>query len=66
MVRKTSLDPTAGERARAIQAHPETPQLVLDPTDRRYGTPQPDELGRFAGEPTIADPTDPEYGEPAA
>lgn len=66
MVRKASLDPTAGERARAIQSHPEVPQMVLDPTDRRYGRPRLDDPARLAGELAITDPTDPEFGSPAA
>lgn len=30
-------DPTAGERARRISAHPEAARPVLDPSDPRYG-----------------------------
>lgn len=32
------IDPTAGERARAIHEHPEWPQPILDPTDPRHGS----------------------------
>lgn len=37
MRRPQIMDPTAGERAREIRAHPADPQRITDPTDPRYG-----------------------------
>ena len=37
-MRSPTLDPTAGERARRLRAHPNTPLPVSDPMDSRYGT----------------------------
>jgi hypothetical protein len=54
------LDPTAGERARAIHLRAEVPQRVVDPTDRRFGLfPAGDPL---FGLPRVFDPTDPQCG----
>lgn len=74
-MRQPDLDPTAGERARAMRLRPGVPHRVTDPTDPRYGrtTPQTRELGGRVGravDPTrsrelgghvggVVDPTDP-------
>ena len=36
-MRPPMSDPTAGERARSIRAHPGAPHVVVDPTDPNYG-----------------------------
>jgi hypothetical protein len=55
------LDPTAGERARAIRTSPGLPLRILDPTDIRFGAfPPADHALPDAGR--VFDPTDPEYG----
>ena len=63
-MRPATLDPTAGERARAIRERPVALLPILDPTDPRYR-----EL-RLAGEDPatddtrrIVDPTDPDCGK---
>jgi hypothetical protein len=62
-MRQPTLDPTAGQRARAIRAFPTAPRRILDPTDPRCG-----ELLRAAPEDggartrRIVDPTNPEWG----
>jgi hypothetical protein len=60
-MRQLLLDPTAGQRARAIRMGPAVPVRILDPTDTRFGTfpAVPDALSD-AGR--VFDPTDPEYG----
>lgn len=71
----TALDPTTGERARAIRLRPAGPHRVTDPTDPRFGREpiQSRELGGRVGravDPTrarelggcvggVVDPTDP-------
>jgi hypothetical protein len=45
------VDVMAGERARAIQEHPDIPAAKVDPTDPEVRAP-------------IVDPTDPRAGEP--
>ncbi len=61
-MRPPILDPTAGERARALRLDPDAPTSVLDPTDPRYGEfretsgDRPGDLG------PIVDPTDPNCG----
>ena len=65
-MRGATSDPTAGERARAIREHPETPQAVVDPTDPVCGdtsgqVPDPTGVAR-----RIVDPTDPACGEELA
>jgi hypothetical protein len=54
-----TLDPTAGERARAVRIHPDAVPPVTDPTDTRYGAVpyEPWELARPFGR--VFDPTDP-------
>jgi len=65
-MRRASLDPTGGERAREIRRHPGAPLTVTDPTDTRYGklSPEPKERATYAYRND--DPTDPLYGQPAA
>ena len=55
-------DVTAGRRAREIREHPGTPQVIVDPTDSRFG-----EIPgvRERGAPRTEDPIDPLYGEVA-
>jgi hypothetical protein len=36
-MRSSTLDPTAGERARRIRGHPEGPERISDPMDSRFG-----------------------------
>jgi len=36
-MRSLTLDPTAGERARRVGAHPEDLERISDPMDSRYG-----------------------------
>jgi len=57
-MRPPTLDPTAGETARAARAHPEAGHRVLDPTDPRFGSiaSAGTEVGEF---PRIFDPTNP-------
>jgi len=64
-MRPLSVDPTAGRRARAIRAHPELAQPIVDPTDSRYGALLPDPRARSDVAQRIIDPTDREYGKPA-
>ncbi len=59
-MRPPILDPTAGATARAIRAHPEAPQPICDPTDRRYGELMRD-TREDAADQQVGDPTDPEY-----
>ncbi len=63
-MRPRTFDPTAGERARAIQEHPETPQPILDPTDPGCGAPAHGPAGGPERPQRILDPTDPECGAP--
>lgn len=60
-MRSPMLDPTAGERARAIRVRSELPQLVVDPTDTRCGlfTAADDAPSDVRH---VLDPTDPECG----
>jgi len=61
-MRPLMLDPTAGERARAIRTGPSVPVRILDPTDVRFGTftAAIDDAPSYAGR--VFDPTDPDYG----
>lgn len=61
-MRPPTLDPTAGERARAIQEHPGAPQPNPDPTDPRCGERVRD-TRQQAGARRVLDPTDPECAE---
>jgi hypothetical protein len=55
-----TMDPTAGERARAVRVRPEITPAVTDPTDTRYGA-IPYEPWELAGPPArVFDPTDPD------
>ncbi len=63
-MRPHTLDPTAGERARNIQQHPEVPQHLEDPTDRRCGEFVPRATEHASGPGVIVDPTDPACGDP--
>ena len=61
-MRLPSLDPTAGERARAMRRRPDAAQRVTDPTDRRFGRVPLEVRERAAPLRGIVDPTDPECG----
>jgi hypothetical protein len=63
-MRPQTFDPTAGERAREIRAHPGRPQRITDPTDPRYGKLL-DHAGASDAQ-RIVDPTDRECGEMTA
>jgi hypothetical protein len=65
-MRPPILDPTAGEQAREIRAHPGAPQPIGDPTDPRYGHRLFDTREQAGNAQRIFDPTDPEYGRLAA
>lgn len=57
-MRPPNLDPTAGERARALRLDPDADYGVTDPTNPRYGQPSdPEELDGPPGR--VVDPTDP-------
>jgi hypothetical protein len=60
-MRPLLLDPTAGERARAIRMGLGVPVRILDPTDTRFGMSPlvPDALSDVG---RVVDPTDPECG----
>jgi len=60
-MRPLPLDPTAGERARAIRLHAEVPQPVVDPTDTRFGL-FPAWADALSEAPRVFDPTNPECG----
>jgi hypothetical protein len=64
-MRGPNLDPTAGERARAINAQPAAFHPIVDPTDPRHrdresSRAQPRATG---GANPIFDPTNPDYGQ---
>ena len=59
-MRPLLLDPTAGERARAIRMAPTLPVRILDPTDTRFGSFSSDDALSDAGR--VLDPTNPAYG----
>jgi hypothetical protein len=61
-MRGPTLDPTAGERARAIRAHPGDRHPIVDPTDPRYGEASVHALRGTAAARPIFDPTDPDCG----
>jgi hypothetical protein len=63
-MRGPTLDPTAGERARAIRARPGDRHPIFDPTDPRYREASLTSPRAAAAKP-IFDPTDPEYGRRA-
>jgi hypothetical protein len=60
-----TLDLMAGERARAIHAHPGAPQSIPDPTDPRCREAR-DSQQTSGDSDRIFDPTDPEYGQQTA
>lgn len=62
-MRSPILDPTAGERARRLRAHPDSPPRVSDPMDTRYGTVIADTPTGARLAWRIVDPTDPACGE---
>ena len=62
-MRSATLDPTAGERARRIQAHPEVPEHIVDPMDPRYGELTPSGATSIGSPARIVDPLDPDCGE---
>jgi hypothetical protein len=57
-----TIDPMAGERARAIRANPEASQPIPDPTDPRCRKAF-DSVPTTGDSDRILDPTDPEYGQ---
>jgi len=60
-MRPLMLDPTAGERARAIRMGPAVPVRILDPTDTRFGMfPVADDALSDPGR--VFDPTNPDCG----
>ena len=62
-MRSRILDPTAGERARRLRAHPDAPPRVSDPMDSRYGKFIEDRAGYAVSVGRIVDPTNPDCGE---
>ena len=64
-MRSPTLDPTAGERARRIQAHPEVPERIVDPMDSRYGEVTPSGVTSTGSRARIVDPMDPDCGKSA-
>ncbi len=62
-MRSPTVDPTAGERARRLRAHPDFPPRVSDPMDSRYGTVIAYTLTGAGPAWRIVDPTDPACGE---
>ena len=62
-MRSPTLDPTAGERARLLRAHPEAALRVSDPMDSRYGTVNEEPAKHAVSGWRIVDPTDPACGE---
>lgn len=62
-MRSPALDPTAGERARRIRAHPDAPLRISDPMDSRYGTLMAPRPTYASAASRIVDPTDPACGE---
>jgi hypothetical protein len=62
-MRPPLLDPTAGERARAIRARPGVPQPIFDPTDPRCPEVSFANEDPAADARAIFDPTDPECGQ---
>jgi hypothetical protein len=61
-MRGPNLDPTAGERARAIAAQPGAFHPIMDPTDPRYREASRTSSRSTTGARPIFDPTNPEYG----
>jgi hypothetical protein len=64
-MRGPNLDPTAGERARAIAAQPGGFHPIIDPTDPRYREAPGTSTRSTARPGPIFDPTNPEYGRRA-
>jgi len=64
-MRGPNLDPTAGERARAIIAQPGAFHPIVDPTDPRYREASSTSPRSTGGATSIFDPTNPEYGRQA-
>ena len=62
-MRSPTLDPTAGERARQIAAHPGIGLPIADATDPRYGD-RPRSIDGQAETWRIVDPTDPGCSRP--
>lgn len=60
-MRPATLDPTAGERARALRVDP-LAQQILDPTDPRYSASAL-EVAALLNTHRVLDPTDPECGQ---
>jgi hypothetical protein len=62
-MRSPTLDPTAGERARALRLRPWVAHRITDPTDPRYGTVPPADPRESGPAGQIVDPTDPDCGQ---
>lgn len=60
-MRPATLDPTAGERARASRVDPFA-QPIVDPTDPRHSESALEYAASLSTE-RVLDPTDPEYGQ---
>jgi hypothetical protein len=58
-MRSPSLDPTAGERARAMRLRPGAAHRITDPTDPRYGRLPLQAPYDADPEGRVLDPTDP-------
>lgn len=61
-MRPETLDPTAGEQARASRVDP-VAQQIADPTDPRYGASVIEDADPLDAK-RVLDPTDPECGQP--
>jgi hypothetical protein len=61
-MRGPNVDPTAGERARAITTQPGAFHPIVDPTDPRCGETSRMSRRSPDGATPIFDPTNPEYG----
>jgi hypothetical protein len=60
-----NVDPTAGERARAITSQPGAFHPIVDPTDPSYCETSRMSRRARAGARLVFDPTNPEYGRRA-
>jgi hypothetical protein len=62
-MRPPTLDPTAGERARAIRANPGAVTRITDPMDPRCGEMPLDPRRPRADAQRVVDPTDAQCGQ---
>ena len=65
-MRTPTLDPTAGETARAIHLDPGAIRHIGDPTDPRYGQPSVEARASIGDAQRILDPTNPGWRDLAA